>query len=61
MPKGFTEREKELIRKKLYTEGTRLFGQYGVQKTTVDEIAKAAGISKGSFYGFYDSKEELFF
>jgi AcrR family transcriptional regulator len=61
MPKGFSEREKELIRKKLFAEGSKLFDKYGIQKTTVDEIAKAAGISKGSFYQFYPSKEELFF
>ncbi|MBN1700142.1 MAG: TetR/AcrR family transcriptional regulator [Spirochaetales bacterium] len=61
MPKGFTEQEKELIRDKLLTEGARLFDQYGVQKTTVDDIAGASGISKGSFYSFFNSKEELFF
>lgn len=61
MPKGFTEKEKELIIEKLHKEGTRLFAQYGVRKTTVDEIAGASGISKGSFYSFFDSKEELFF
>lgn len=61
MPKGFSEREKELIRKKLFEEGSRLFDQFGIQKTTVDDIAKAAGISKGSFYAFYNSKEGLFF
>lgn len=61
MPKGFSEREKRLIRKKLFEEGSRLFDQFGIQKTTVDDIARAAGISKGSFYSFYNSKEELFF
>jgi AcrR family transcriptional regulator len=61
MPKGFNEREKDLIRKKMFKEGTRLFDQYGIQKTTVDEIAKCSGISKGSFYSFYNSKEEFFF
>ena len=61
MPKGFTGRERDLIRKKLFSEGTRLFEQYGIQKTTVDEIARSAGISKGSFYAFYGSKEELYF
>ncbi|MBN2532320.1 MAG: TetR/AcrR family transcriptional regulator [Spirochaetales bacterium] len=61
MPKGFSEREKEIIRKRLFEEGSRLFDQFGIQKTTVDDIAAAAGISKGSFYSFFHSKEELFF
>ena len=60
MPKGFSDSEKELIRKRLLDHGYRLFSTYGLQKTNVEEIARAAGISKGAFYIFYQSKEELF-
>ena len=60
MPKGFTDYEKELIRKRLLEQGQRLFSAYGLKKTNIEEIAKAAGISKGAFYNFYDSKEALF-
>ncbi len=60
MPKGFTEYEKELIRKRLLEQGQRLFSAYGLKKTNIEEIAKAAGISKGAFYNFYESKEALF-
>ena len=34
--------------------------RYGIRKTTVEEIARACGISKGAFYLFYRCKEELF-
>ena len=61
MPKAWSEREKELIKKTLLSEGKTLFEKYGLQKTTVDEIVNAAQISKGSFYIFYKSKEELYF
>ena len=61
MPKAWSEREKELIKKTLLSEGKKLFEKYGLQKTTVDEIVNAAQISKGSFYIFYQSKEELYF
>ena len=61
MPKAWSEREKELIKKTLLSEGKTLFEKYGLQKTTVDEIVNAAQISKGSFYIFYQSKEELYF
>jgi AcrR family transcriptional regulator len=61
MPKGFTDKEKQIIRETLLREAEKLFDQYGVQKTTVEDITKASGISKGSFYLFYNSKEELFF
>jgi len=60
MPKGFTEHEKALISKRLLEQGYRLFSAYGLQKTNVEEIARAAGISKGAFYNFYESKEALF-
>ena len=32
-----------------------------MRKTTVEQLANAVGISKGSFYKFFDSKELLFF
>jgi AcrR family transcriptional regulator len=60
MPKGFSEQEKELIGKRLLENGYRLFSAYGLKKTNIDEIALAAGISKGAFYNFYESKEALF-
>ena len=60
MPKGFTEREKELIRERLVEQGYKQFSAYGLRKTTVEELAQAAQISKGAFYIFYASKEALF-
>ncbi len=60
MPKGFTEREKELIRKRLIEQGYKQFSSYGLKKTNIEELAAAAKISKGAFYLFYDSKEALF-
>jgi AcrR family transcriptional regulator len=60
MPKGFTAQENDLIRKRLIDQGYKLFSIYGLRKTNIEEIAKAAGISKGAFYNFYVSKETLF-
>ena len=60
MPKAFTEHEKELIGQQLLEQGYKLFSAYGLKKTNVEEIARAAGISKGAFYNFYESKEALF-
>jgi AcrR family transcriptional regulator len=60
MPKGFTDHEKELIGKRLLEQGYRQFSAHGLKKTTVEELAAAAGISKGAFYLFYGSKEALF-
>ena len=32
-----------------------------MKKTSVDQLTRAVGIAKGSFYKFYESKEMLFF
>jgi len=60
MPRGFTENEKKLISERLLEQGYRQFSVYGLRKTGVAELARAAGISKGAFYLFYESKEALF-
>lgn len=60
MPKAFTDHEKKIIRERLLEQGTRLFSAYGLKKTNIEELAQAAGISKGAFYIFYESKEALF-
>jgi AcrR family transcriptional regulator len=41
--------------------GQGLFARRGIRATTVDQLARKAGISKGAFYHFYPSKEALFF
>ncbi len=60
MPRGFSEREREAIRERLLAAGRDAFGTYGLKKTSVDEVTRAVGISKGAFYLFHDSKEALF-
>ncbi|MTI84328.1 MAG: TetR/AcrR family transcriptional regulator [Firmicutes bacterium] len=57
----FTESEKDQIRQCLLTKGKELFIQYGLDKTSIDELVQACGIAKGSFYKFFSSKEELFY
>ena len=61
MVTAFTSEEKEVIRKKLHKVAKECLQRYGVKKTTVDQMAALADISKGSFYNFYSSKEILFF
>lgn len=60
MPKWFSDGEKENIHKLLLEQGEKQFSRYGFKKTNVEEIALAAGISKGAFYHFFASKELLF-
>jgi len=60
VPKAFTEKEKEILRAQMRQKGRLLFEKQGLKKTSVDELTEAVGISKGAFYIFFDSKEELF-
>jgi AcrR family transcriptional regulator len=61
MATAFSDQERELIKAALNEAAKDCLRQYGVRKTTVDELIHRTGISKGSFYNFYDSKEALIF
>lgn len=60
MPR-FNEQEKEKIRLDLQQKGKHLFSVFGLKKTSIADLTKAAGIAQGTFYLFYSSKEELYF
>lgn len=47
--------KKELIIKK----SRELFSEIGYEETKVEDTTKALGISKGSFYTYFNSKEEV--
>ena len=61
MATKFTDKEMTDIREKLRNAAGKYAATPGMRKTTVDELCAHAGISKGAFYKFYDSKEALFF
>lgn len=39
---------------------TLLFSRYGFKKTSIDQIAKEAGIAKPTLYAYFESKDALF-
>jgi AcrR family transcriptional regulator len=46
-------------RKIIILAARQLFAEKGFDKTTVDEIMERANLSKGTFYTYFKSKEEL--
>lgn len=44
---------------KLIESGMKLFAEKGYHKTSIQEIASAAGVSKGAFYLYFQSKEDF--
>lgn len=60
MPKSFSEQERKIIRQSMIDITSSLMKTKGIRQITVDEITRGANISKGSFYSFYNAREELF-
>lgn len=56
----FTEEQRLRIRDRLLESARRHAIHSGVAKTSLETLTSDAGISKSSFYKFYDSKEALF-
>lgn len=56
----FTDQQRSEIRQRLFESAQRHAISDGVQKTSLDTLTSEAGISKSSFYKFYESKEQLF-
>lgn len=53
-------KEKEdLIQSQILQAAQALFQQYGLQKVTMDDVAKAVGKGRSSLYYYYKSKEEI--
>jgi AcrR family transcriptional regulator len=56
---GRREQKREETRRRLTREGQRLFAEQGFDGTSVDEIAAAAGVSRRTFFHYFDSKEDV--
>lgn len=53
------EENKSIKEKKLFDTGFKLFTEKGIKNTSIDEIAKEAGVAKGTFYLYFRDKYEL--
>lgn len=47
-------------REVILTSALGLFRQYGYRRTSMEDIARAAAVAKGTLYLYFRSKEELF-
>jgi AcrR family transcriptional regulator len=55
------ERRESSKREAILAEAAKMFARFGFRKTSIDEIAREAGVGKGTVYLTADSKEELFY
>ncbi|MDR3714854.1 MAG: TetR/AcrR family transcriptional regulator [Puia sp.] len=52
--------KKELVKEKIGKVAMQCFTKFGLDKTTLDDIAKAVGLNKASLYYYYKNKEDIF-
>jgi AcrR family transcriptional regulator len=50
---------REETRRRLFVAAAAVFGEHGVVGASIDQIATAAGFSRGAFYSNFNSKDEL--
>ncbi|HLK67414.1 MAG TPA: TetR/AcrR family transcriptional regulator [Bryobacteraceae bacterium] len=53
------ERKQQLVRTAIWDAATDLFAEKGYDETTIDDIAKRAGVSRRSFFRYFTSKSDL--
>lgn len=58
-PAGVRERKRRETLRRITDAGVRLFIEKGFDGTTVDEVAGAAGISRRTFFHYFESKDDI--
>lgn len=53
------ERKKRETRQRLLEEALHLFREHGYDNTTVEQIAEAADVAKGTFFNYFETKETI--
>jgi AcrR family transcriptional regulator len=61
MAESLRERRRRRTAEAIAAGALRLFEERGFERTTVDQIAQAADISRRTFFRYFADKEELFF
>jgi AcrR family transcriptional regulator len=52
-------RKKEATRSQIIAAAIDLFSQHGIAGVTVDQIAEAADVGKGTIYNYFQAKEDI--
>ena len=58
---GLRERKKRATRAAIHDAGMRLFAEQGFARTTVDQIAEAADVSRATVFTYFPTKEDIVF
>ncbi|MFH8709566.1 TetR family transcriptional regulator [Streptomyces rubrogriseus] len=61
MKEGLRERTRRAVRAELAKVAIDLFARQGFDETTVEDIARVAGMTKRSFFRYFPTKEDVVF
>lgn len=56
---SITEKKKQIKENQLFKSAYDLFLKQGIEKTSIDDIVKGAGVAKGTFYLYFKDKNDL--
>ena len=56
-----TKEESEKTRRQIIAAARRTFARKGVTRTTLEDVARAAGVTRGAIYWHFAGKTDLFF
>ena len=56
---GIRESKKEQKKERLLKESLDLFIEKGFENTSIEDITRKAGVAKGTFYNFFEKKEDV--
>jgi TetR/AcrR family transcriptional repressor of nem operon len=56
----YPEGHREQVRDRIVESARRLFNRHGFEAVSVDSIMADAGLTRGAFYGYFESKSDLY-
>jgi len=56
----YPEGHRSEVKKKIVASARRLFNRHGFEGVSLDAIMAGAGLTRGGFYSYFDSKSELY-
>ena len=59
MPR-ISDQDRAVRRQRIVDAAWRRLATNGYHETTIDDVCDEAGVSKGAFYGYFDTKQALF-